>query len=475
MENKSKSKEVKSEIETTDVDVLRVAKLKRKNMLVGVISLGCDKNRVDSELMLTYLRDAGYKFTSDASNADILIVNTCGFIKNARDESVETINEMSEYRKNPKYRCQRLIVTGCMPQKWSNEMREDFPEVDIFLGIDQYPDIVKIINTSFEKNKKIVKVGSTQTIPYVKNRMVTTPIHYAYLKIADGCDNYCTFCNIPYIRGRYRSRSMEDILDEANDLVENGATELIVVAQDITRYGMDKSGKSQLVPLIRNLSKIKNLKWIRLLYCYPEMISDELLDEMVKNPKLCKYLDIPMQHVSDKILKRMNRHTTKADIINLVEKIQNLPVFVAIRTTFMVGFPGETEEDFNELCDFIQKYKLTHVGFFAYSREIGTVAGGLPEQVSEEVKKKRVLKLISLQKKVVATVNKRFVGKTIEVCYEGIDYERQLFFGRMEYQTPEADTLVLFKSKVPITMGQYYKVKIKKVRGYDLQGEIVYE
>ncbi len=470
MENKGKN-----EIETTNVDVISGAGKKKRTMLVGVISLGCDKNRVDSELMLTYLRDAGYKFTSDATKAEIIIINTCGFIKSARDESNETINEMSEYRKNPAYRCKRLIVTGCMPQKWSKEMREDFPEVDIFLGIDQYPDIVNIINASLEKNKKIVKVGGTATIPYIKNRMVSTPTHYAYLKVSDGCDNYCTFCNIPYIRGRYRSRSVEDVLDEAKDLVNNGATELIIVAQDITRYGMDKSGKSQLVPLIKKLSAIKNLKWIRLLYCYPEMVTDELLDEMVKNPKLCKYLDIPIQHISDNVLKRMNRHTNNADIIKLIEKIQNLPVFVAIRTTFMVGFPGETEEDFKQLCDFIQKYKLTHVGFFAYSREAGTVAGDFPDQIPDEIKKKRILKLVALQRKVVKEVNKRFVGKTVEVCYEGIDYEKQLFFGRSEYQTPEADTLVFFKSRQPVDVGKYYKVKIKKVKGYDLKGEIDYE
>lgn len=463
-------------IETTNVDVLNVNKKKHKTMLVGMISLGCDKNRVDAEIMLTYLRDAGYKFTTDASNADIIIINTCGFIKSARNESMEAINEMSEYRKNPNARCQRLIVTGCMPQKWSSEMREEFPEVDIFLGIDQYTDIVKVIETSFDKNKKIVKIGGNSNfIPYVKDRMVTTPLHYAYLRIADGCDNYCTFCTIPYIRGRYRSRSIEDIVDEAKSLVENGAKELIVVAQDVSRYGIDKSGKPELVKLIKELSKINGLKWIRLLYCYPEMITDELLSEMVTNPKLCKYIDLPLQHVSNNVLKRMNRHTSKEDVVRIVEKLKNLPVFVAIRTTFMAGFPGESEEDFKELYEFVEKYKLMHVGFFAYSREEGTVAAGYPDQISEEVKRKRVLKLFKIQKKVVAENNKKFIGKTLEVCYEGIDYDKQLFFGRCQYQTPEADTLVYFKSKYPVEVGRFYKVKITKSRGYDLQGEIEYE
>lgn len=470
-QTENKSEEI---IETTNVDVIS-KKERRENMNVGVISLGCDKNRVDTEVMLTYLAEAGYKFTSDPANADILIVNTCGFIKNARNESRDAINEMSEYRKDPNARCQRLIVTGCMSQKWSSNMREDFPEVDIFLGIDQYQDIVKIIKTSLDKNKRIVKVDSKGILPFVKNRMVTTPMHYAYIKIADGCDNYCTFCTIPYIRGRYRSRSIEDVFEEAEAIVNNGATELILVAQDITRYGMDKSGKPELVKLIKKLSTIKKLKWIRLLYCYPEMITDELLNEMATNPKLCKYLDIPLQHVADNVLKRMNRHTNYNDIVNLIERIKKLPVFVAIRTTFMAGFPGETPEDFEKLCDFIQKYKLMHVGFFAYSKEEGTVAANLPNQVDDEIKRKRVIKLMKIQKKVVAEINASFVGKVLDVCYEGIDYDRQLFFGRSIYQTPEADTLVLFKSKFPVELGRIYKVKITKVKGYDLQGEVLYE
>ena len=465
------------EIKTTGVSVLKkkVPKRASNTMLVGLISLGCDKNRVDSEVMLTYLKNAGYKFTSDASNADILIVNTCGFIEKARQESMDAIAELSEYRKDPKARCQRLIVTGCMAQKWSNQIREEFPEIDIILGIDQYPNIVQILETSFAKCKKIVKVEGSNSIPYIKDRVVTTPMHYAYLKVSDGCDNYCTFCTIPYIRGRFRSRSMEDIFEEAESLVNNGATELILVGQDISRYGIDKSGKPELVKLIQKLSTIKKLKWIRLLYLYPEMITDELLEEMVKNKKLCKYMDIPLQHVADGVLKRMNRHTTYADIVNLIERIQKLPVFIAIRTTFMAGFPGETEEDFEKLCEFLQSHKLMHVGFFAYSREEGTVAGKLPDQIDESIKRKRVLKLVKIQKKIAREINEKFIGKTLDVCYEGIDYDRQLFFGRCVYQTPEADTLVFFKSKKPVEVGRFYKVLIKKVKGDDLEGEIIYE
>lgn len=441
-------------------------------MNVGVISLGCDKNRVDSEIMLTYLSEAGFKFTSDASNADIIVVNTCGFIETARTESMDAIAEMIEYRKNPKYRCKRLIVTGCLPQRWSANILNEFPEIDIILGIDSYPEIVNIIKASFETDKKVVKVGSTKSLPYIKNRVVTTPSHYAYLKIADGCDNFCTFCTIPFIRGRYRSMDIDSLFEEAKELVENGAEELILVAQDISRYGEDKSGKPQIVKLIKKLSTIEELKWIRLLYCYPEKLSDELLNEIINNPKVCKYIDIPLQHVSDKVLKRMNRKTCQKDIVNLLEKIKNAPEFIAIRTTYMVGFPGETEEDFAQLVDFIQKYKLMHVGFFAYSREEDTTAANFVDQVSDDVKTRRLLKLMRIQQKIANEINKSFVGKTIEVCYEGIDYDKQLFFGRCQYQTPEADTLVFFKSKKPIDIGKFYKVKITKVKGYDLQGEV---
>lgn len=440
------------------------------SLLVGIISLGCDKNRVDSEVMLTYLSNAGFRFTSDPANADIIIINTCGFIASARDESMEAISEMAAYKQNG--RCKRLVVTGCMPQRWSNEMREEFPEVDIFLGIDQYPEIVKILETSFSKSSKIVKVGSTNTLPYVKNRVVTTPNHYAYLKIADGCDNYCTFCTIPYIRGRYRSRSIEDIVDEAKSLVSGGAQELILVAQDITRYGTDKSGKSELVKLIQKLSEIEDLKWIRLLYCYPEMIDDTLIKEVVNNPKVCKYLDIPLQHISDKILKRMNRKSNKEGIIKLIEKLKSQSQFIAIRTTFMAGFPGETEDDFNELCEFLKQARLMHVGFFAYSKEENTPAANLPDQIEAATKKKRVLKLMKIQHKIAMEVSKEFVGKTLDVCYEGIDYDKQLFFGRSMYQTPEADNLIYFKSRYALDIGKIYKVKIKKVKGYDFLGEV---
>lgn len=448
-------------------------KIKENKKLVGVISLGCDKNRVDTEHMLTYLSEGGYSFTSDPSKAEIIIINTCGFIANARKESMDTIFEMSEYKKLGT--CKKLVVTGCMPQKWLKEMRKDLPEVDIFLGINQYPDIVKILERSYSGENKIIETGGEYSNINVKNRIITTPKHYAYLKIADGCDNYCTFCTIPYIRGKYRSRSIEELTKEATDLVNAGAKELILVAQDVTRYGTDlsKDGHPQLVKLIKKLSKIKKLKWIRLLYCYPELVTDELLEEMMNNEKLCNYLDIPLQHVSSGVLKRMNRHIDHDGIIKLIDKIKALPQFVAIRTTFMVGFPGETDEDFEELYKFIKEYPLMHVGFFAYSKEEGTPAASYPNQIPEKIKQKRLIKLVKLQRKVVAKQNRRFIGKTLDVCYEGIDYAKARFFGRSQYQAPEVDTLVYFRSKERADIGEIYKIKITKVKEYDLSGEKV--
>lgn len=439
---------------------------------IGIISLGCDKNRVDTELMLTFLRDAGYEFTPDPAESDIIIINTCGFISSARKESMDTIIEMSKYKQAGS--CKRLVVTGCMPQLWLKEMREELPDVDIFLGIDKYHQIVQILDNSLNpKAKRLIKAGSVDTVPYVQDRVVTTPSHYAYLKIADGCDNYCTFCTIPYIRGKYRSRNMEILCHEAEDLVRGGAREIILIAQDITRYGTDIYGKPALIDLIRELSKIEGLDWIRLLYCYPEEITHELIKEMIVNPKLCKYVDIPLQQVSDPVLKRMNRHTNKQQIVKIIEDMQSQKDFIAIRTTFMVGFPGETEEEFAELYDFIAKYKLTHVGFFAYSKEDNTPSAKMPNQVPEKIKQKRLIKLIKLQRKIVEQNNKHFVGKTYDVCIEGIDYDKAMFFGRTEYQAPEIDTVVYVRAKSDLGVGSVHKVKITKVRGYDLIGEVL--
>ena len=437
--------------------------------LIGVVSLGCDKNRVDTETMLTYLNQAGFRFTSDPKEANVIIINTCAFIAKARKEAVDTIDEMLEYKKKGK--CEKIIVTGCMPQKYLPELKKEFKTVDCFLGFDDYPNIAQIVSDLYDKGGQIVRGGDASTIACVENRMITTPNHYAYLKIADGCENYCTFCTIPFIRGRFRSKPIDEVVREAKSLVNGGATELILVAQDVTKYGTDLFGKPALVDLIKKLSKIKDLRWIRLLYCYPELVTDELLNEVVTNDKVCKYLDIPFQHVSDNVLKMMNRHINHEKTIALVEKIRALPVHIAIRTTFMVGFPGETDKDFAELVDFVKKYKLDQVGFFAYSKEEGTVAAKMPNQVDEKTKNKRLLAIMKEAEKVQKANLRAMVGKTVGVVYEDIDYDRELFVGRSQYQAPEIDNLIYFKSKDFVDVGGMYPVKITRVMGCDLKGE----
>ncbi len=437
--------------------------------LIGVVSLGCDKNRVDTETMLTYLNQAGFRFTSDPKEANVIIINTCAFIAKARKEAVDTIDEMLEYKKKGK--CEKIIVTGCMPQKYLPELKKEFKTVDCFLGFDDYPNIAQIVSDLYDKGGQIVRCGDASTIACVENRMITTPNHYAYLKIADGCENYCTFCTIPFIRGRFRSKPIDEVAREAKSLVNGGATELILVAQDVTKYGTDLFGKPALVDLIKKLSKIKDLRWIRLLYCYPELVTDELLNEVVTNDKVCKYLDIPFQHVSDNVLKMMNRHINHEKTIALVEKIRALPVHIAIRTTFMVGFPGETDKDFAELVDFVKKYKLDQVGFFAYSKEEGTVAAKMPNQVNEKTKNKRLLAIMKEAEKVQKANLRAMVGKTVDVVYEDIDYDRELFVGRSQYQAPEIDNLIYFKSKDFVDVGGMYPVKITRVMGCDLKGE----
>ena len=437
--------------------------------LIGVVSLGCDKNRVDTETMLTYLNQAGFRFTSDPKEANVIIINTCAFIAKARKEAVDTIDEMLEYKKKGK--CEKIIVTGCMPQKYLPELKKEFKTVDCFLGFDDYPNIAQIVSDLYDKGGQIVRCGDASTIACVENRMITTPNHYAYLKIADGCENYCTFCTIPFIRGRFRSKPIDEVVREAKSLVNGGATELILVAQDVTKYGTDLFGKPALVDLIKKLSKIKDLRWIRLLYCYPELVTDELLNEVVTNDKVCKYLDIPFQHVSDNVLKMMNRHINHEKTIALVEKIRALPVHIAIRTTFMVGFPGETDKDFAELVDFVKRYRLDQVGFFAYSKEEGTVAAKMPNQVDEKTKNKRLLAIMKEAEKVQKANLRAMVGKTVDVVYEDIDYDRELLVGRSPYQAPEIDNLIYFKSKDFVDVGGMYPVKITRVMGCDLKGE----
>ncbi len=417
-------------------------------MKIGTVSLGCDKNRIDTENMLAFLKDDGFELTQDPKDADIIIVNTCAFIESAKTESIDTIFEMAEYKKTGK--CKYLVVTGCLSQRYMKELYEEMKEVDLFVGTASYNKLPQYIKEMVSKNKRSYYENDINERYFSKKRVLTTPQHFAYVKIAEGCDNKCTYCAIPAIRGRFTSRKMEDIVEEVNDLIDRfGVQEIVLVAQDVSKYGQDIYGNKKIVDLLKILCKT-NVAWIRLLYLYPENITDELLEFMASNDKICKYLDIPLQHVSNKILKLMNRHLQKSDIENLFAKIESYKCFT-IRSTFIVGFPREEESDFNELYDFIKSGRIDRCGFFAYSKEDGTAAARLTGQIDEDVKLERQAKLYEVQQKVMKDRMKKFVGKEIEVIYEDIDYDKQIFVGRSKSDAPEIDTKVYFTSK-PFTL-----------------------
>ena len=446
---------------------------KLSKMLVGVISLGCDKNRVDTENMMTHLANHGMTFTADSSSADIIIINTCAFIKASREETYQTIDEMEKFRTNG--RCTCLITTGCFPQSRVKELQNDFPEIDIFMGVNDYANIYEIIKQFYSDTNKgdIISVDTPFNIDSIEEgRLITTPSHYAYIKIADGCDNFCSYCLIPYIRGRFRSRKIESIIKEAKDLVKNGAKELILVAQDVAKFGEDNYGENKLAQLVKELSNIEKLEWIRLLYCYPEHLTEDAINELLTNPKVCGYIDVPFQHVNTSILKAMNRKVEKGDIIRLLNRITGAGKEIAVRSTFILGFPGESKENFNELIEFLKQYKLPNVGFFTYSREDGTVAGRLDGQIEENIKKRRLLKAVKTQKKVISNYNKSLVGKTLRVIYEGIAEDGYHLYGRSEFQAPDIDTLTYFTSDKALKIGNFYNVKIDKVKGYDVFGHV---
>lgn len=425
---------------------------------IGFITLGCDKNRVDGEKILGNFIDNGYETVADPMLADVIIVNTCGFIESAKEESLDAIFDMCAIKEQTGA---KLIVTGCLSQRYGDELKKEIPEVDVFLPLNKNEDILSVCESEYCKANG--------------NRVLTTPPHYAYIKIADGCNNRCAFCAIPSIRGNYISTPIEDIVCEAEKVIrENGVRELILVAQDTTRYGKDLYGKYTLIDLLDKLSSLE-VEWIRLLYCYPELVSDELLDYIDNNPKVCKYLDIPFQHCSDNMLRAMRRRNTKEQAIDLIKRIRAKKSYFAIRSTFMVGFPGESEQDFEELIDFIKTQQLDNVGFFAYSREEGTASYDMKGQVSEKVKKARLKSVFLAQQESVFKSSERFVGQTIKVLYEGIDEDKQAFYGRCEYQAPDIDGKVYFTSDICPMVGEFYKVKITKVVGYDLEGELVNE
>ena len=420
---------------------------------VAVVSLGCDKNRVDTEKILYYLSSGDYEITSDYSEARIIIVNTCAFIESARKEAIDTILEMAEYKKTGN--CELLIVAGCLVQKYRDELKESLTEADVLLGLDEYADIRRVIE----------KTDSAEALR--EGRILTTPPHYAYLRIADGCNNFCTFCTIPSIRGKYRSVPLETLVEEAKRLSDDGVRELVLIAQDVTAYGKDLYGCPSLPALLRELVKL-DFKWIRLMYCYPELVTDELLDLIANEDKIAKYIDVPMQHVSDAVLKRMGRRSSYNELVTLTKKLNDRGI--AMRTTFMVGFPGETEEDFKLLCDFTKEYKPARVGIFAYSKEEGTPSCKLKGQIPKSVKLKRVNALGKIYLDCVRQRNAALVGKTVEVLYEDMDYDRGCFVGRTQYDAPDIDANVYFTGDFA-DVGNFYDVKITGCDGYDLIGE----
>jgi len=438
---------------------------------VGMVSLGCDKNRVDSEIILGKMSNE-YEITSDPKNADIIIVNTCGFIESAKQESIDTILEMADYKIN--YKCKLLIATGCLTQRYGEELRKLIPEIDIMLGVNDYNKINEFITDFIEGNKMALELlnYSDENINEGK-RILTTQKESAYIRIAEGCNNFCTYCIIPKIRGKFRSRKMENIINEAKDLSDNGVKEIILIAQDTTLYGSDIYEKKSLHLLIRELSKIDGIKWIRILYCYPEEIYDELIDEMAINEKVAKYLDLPIQHISDKILKLMGRKTSKQDIINTISKLREKVLGIVLRTTFIVGFPKETDEDFNEIINFIKEYKIDKVGVFTYSQEEDTPAAKMEGQIIEETKKKREEKLMLIQKDISEEINKLKIGKVYDILVEA--YDGEYYHGRSYEMAPDIDANVLFKSSKKINVGEFIKVKIIENTDYDLVGVVVDE
>ena len=438
---------------------------------IGVISLGCDKNRIDTENMLAFLEEEGYVFTGDPKDSDIIIVNTCAFIDSAKQESIDTILEMSDFKQNGKCKC--LVVSGCLSQRYMDSLVEELPEVDIFVGTASYRELPELIKDFMNNHSKIAIKNEINKRDFTKKRVLTTPYHYAYLKIAEGCNNNCTYCAIPKIRGKFTSRPMEEITSEAKDIIEKyGVKELNLVAQDITRYGKDLYGELKLVELIGELEKL-DCSWIRLLYCYPELVTDELISKIKNSQKVVKYIDIPMQHASDNILKRMNRHVRQQFLQNLIDKLRAQIPDIVIRTTFIVGFPGETEQDFEILYNFVQKNTFDKCGFFAYSREDGTPAYDFENQVDEDIKQQRVSMLYELQEEIMAEKSNAMIGKIVDVMYEQVDFDGQCFVGRMAEDAPEIDRVVYFTSSEPVDIGGMYKIKITEKIGLDLKGELV--
>lgn len=455
-------------------------------MNVGFISLGCSKNLIDTEVAIGLFKDNNYKIVNNPEEADILVINTCGFIESAKEEAINTILEMAEYKKR---RCKYLIVMGCLVQRYYDDLIKALPEVDLFIKIDEYnqlwnkiEDLIKRDIVEKSKVKTSTKISEIKPLPMptyneFMERVVTTGENYAYLKIGEGCSNKCTYCAIPYIRGPFVSRKMEEILDEAEMLAKKGIKELIVIAQDTTKYGLDIYGESKLAELLEKLSKIKGIEWIRFLYSYPEGITDKLIETVANNDKIAKYFDIPIQHISDPILKKMNRKTSKENIIKILEKIRNKIPNVTLRTSLIVGFPGETKENFEELLEFVKDTKFDKLGTFMYSKEEGTPAAKLPNQIHGNTKKARYNKIMEAQQEISKQILEEKIGKTYKILVEDISFDKKYLIGRTMQDVPEEDGLVYIKKDKNLNenkvLNNFVNCKIIiDVSNYDLIGEI---
>ena len=432
-------------------------------MKVGFVSLGCSKNLVVTEEIIGLFKKRNYEIVGDPADAEILLINTCGFIESAKEEGIQTILEMADYKEG---NCKYLIVTGCLVERYEEELRKEMPEVDLFVSIRDYDKLWEKIDNLVNKNNEDDKLS-------YKHRVLTTGDTMAYLKIAEGCSNYCTYCAIPYIQGKYISRKYEDILDEANMLAKKGIQEIVVIAQDTTKYGLDLYGKMRLPELLNDLCKIDGIKWIRFLYSYPESITDELIEVVKNNDKICKYFDLPIQHISDDVLKKMNRKSDGNTIRNLITKLRKEIPEVILRTTLIVGFPGESEDNFNELCEFVKESKFDRLGAFAYSAEDGTPAAKFPNQVDEDVKHSRRDTIMEIQQMVSLNNLKNRVGNTYECIVENITEDGEYYVTRSYMDVPSEDGVIYVKYNPEYMINEFVNVKITDSDEYDLYGVFV--
>lgn len=439
-------------------------------MKLGMVSLGCPKNLVDSEVMLGIIRDKDFTVTNDPVEADIIIVNTCGFIESAKEESINTILQMSEYKTQGN--CRYLIVTGCLSQRYAADLAQNIPEVDAFVGTECFTDIAWVIEQVLN-GKKVMHMEKNQTAELqAMPRMLTTPDYMAYLKIAEGCDNCCSYCIIPKLRGPYTSRPYDEVLAEAKELAAHGIREIIVVAQDTTRYGEDLYGKLMLPQLLKDLNDLDGIEWIRVMYCYPNNFTDELINAFATLPKVCKYVDLPLQHASNRLLSSMNRYDTKEEVEQLLNKLRSAVSGIVIRTTFIVGFPGETDDDFKELKDFVEQQRFENAGVFQYSQEEGTVAGSMPNQIPDEIKENRYHELMALQAEISEELHQEMEGKELTVVIEGFDEENpQLAIARSYREAPEIDGNIFVENAADLQVGQFVKVRVVQGFTYEMVAE----